>query len=154
MGANAGARLSRERRDLDRLPDLDPSHTYAVVASHGTFDEEALEKVAGLDFAYAGFVTSRKRRDEVFAALGARGVSADRLARVHAPAGLDLGGRLPHEVAVSVMAEIVSLRRSAPAAPSRSTASAGAGAVARPVAASPTRLSVASCCHGESHKAE
>lgn len=143
-------------RDLDLLPDLAPSSTFAVVASHGTFDEEALEKLAGLDVAYAGFVTSRKRRDEVFATLGARGVSAERLARLRAPAGLDLGARLPHEVAVSVMAEIVSVRRSARAGPPRAMASSSPSAPAppRPSAASPARLSVASCCHGESHEPE
>lgn len=143
-------------RDLDLLPDFDPGSTFAVVASHGTFDEEALEKVAALDVAYAGFVTSRKRRDEVYATLATRGVSGERLARIRAPAGLDLGGRLPHEVAVSVMAEIVSVRRSARTASSRSAAIAAASGAPppRPAAGSPGRLSVASCCHGESHKPE
>jgi len=141
--------------ELDRLPDLDPHSTFAVVASHGVFDEQALEKVAGIDAAYVGFVTSRKRRDEVFAALGVRGVSAERLARVRAPAGLDLGARLPQEVAVSVMAEIVSVRRSARSA-SRVPAAGGptAAAAPRPGAAAPGRLSVASCCHGEARKPE
>jgi len=156
-------------RDLDRLPDTDPSSTFAVVASHGIFDEEALEKVAGLNVAYAGFVTSRKRRDEVFAKLAARGVSPEQLARVRAPAGLDLGARQPQEVAVAVMAEIVSVRRSTRDASSRATAAAGASAPAagssraaaatpaagsRATAATPARLAVASCCHGESHKPE
>lgn len=143
-------------RDLDRLGDLDPSSTFAVVASHGTFDEESLEKLATLDVAYAGFVASRKRRDEVFAALSSRGVPSERLAHVRAPAGLDLGARLPHEVAVSVMAEIVSVRRSARSISPRAAAPSVASAPGNPRAAppSPGRLSVASCCHGESHKPE
>jgi xanthine dehydrogenase accessory factor len=144
-------------RDLGKLPELDASSTFGVVASHGIFDDEALEKVASLDLPYTGFVASRQRRDEVFAALRARGVSGDRLARVSAPAGLDLGARLPYEVAVSVMAEIVSVRR-APARggpvpvspPPQARPSNSRGLAIAPQVAAPQ----GSCCHGESSKSD
>src|SRR5262249_26467244 len=45
-------------------------------------------------------------------ALRARGLPEDRLARVRAPAGLDLGASTPEEIAVSILAEIVARRRS------------------------------------------
>ncbi|HEY4016385.1 MAG TPA: XdhC family protein [Polyangiaceae bacterium] len=143
-------------RDLDKLPELDPASTYGVVASHGVFDDDSLEKVVELGLPYMGFVTSRKRRDEVFAALEARGVAADRLARVTAPAGLDLGARLPQEVAVSVMAQIVSVRRAGKGAavavmpPVQAKASPSRSLAAGPPGASPHE----SCCHGPSGKSE
>jgi xanthine dehydrogenase accessory factor len=144
-------------RDLDKLPELDASSTYGVVTSHGVFDDDSLEKLVELDLPYAGFVTSRKRRDEVFAALEGRGVSADRLARVSAPAGLDLGARLPQEVAVSVMAQIVSVRRAGPKGapvPMPAPARAKASAPRNLAVASPGASPHGSCCHGESGKSE
>jgi xanthine dehydrogenase accessory factor len=98
-------------RSLQALPELDPSRTFAVVSSHGVFDEESLEAALKLRLPYTGFVTSRKRREQVFGALSAQGVGADALSRVQAPAGLDLGARQPEEIALSVMAEIVTIRR-------------------------------------------
>jgi xanthine dehydrogenase accessory factor len=102
-------------RTLDGLDatSLDPMSTFAVVSSHGVFDEEALAKVAELDLPYTGLVASRKRRDQVLAALGARGVSAEQLARISSPAGLQLGGRRPEEIALAVMAQIVTVRSAA-----------------------------------------
>jgi xanthine dehydrogenase accessory factor len=102
-------------RDLGRLLVPAPPSTFAVVASHGVFDEESLEKALSWDLAYVGFVTSARRRDQVFAALAARGVPPERLARVVAPAGLELGARQPQEIALAVMAQIVSARRQPPA---------------------------------------
>jgi xanthine dehydrogenase accessory factor len=156
-------------RDLAKLPPLDGASTFAVVSSHGVFDQESLARIVDLDLAYVGFVASRKRKEEVFAALRARGVAEDRLAKVIAPAGLDLGARLPHEIAVSVFAQIVSVRRSA-----RATVAAVAEVAAVPMAVAapagrtapaPRRgLAVASnpapaaapksCCHGEPAKSE
>ncbi len=143
-------------RELDALSALDPSSTFAVVASHGIFDEESLEKAAGLGLPYIGFVTSPRRRDQVFAALRAKGVAAEELERVHAPAGIELGARQPQEIALSVMAEIVSVRRgkadeaakpAAMAAPARRELALQAGA-AHAVAAP-----VESCCHGTGSEA-
>ncbi|HZU81829.1 MAG TPA: XdhC/CoxI family protein [Polyangiaceae bacterium] len=156
-------------RDLDDLPAVDPSSTFAVVASHGVFDEESLDKALSLDLAYTGLVASAKRRDQVFAALRARGVAADRVARVSAPAGLELGARQPQEIALAVMAQIVSVRRAAPSVAEgaiKSLAGSGAprslAASTAPAAHAPERRlavapaaapaaqsvqSVHSCCH-------
>lgn len=86
--------------------------TFVVVATHGTFDEEALEQALRSEAGYVSLVASRKRADAVVEALRARGVPADRLGRLKAPAGLDIGAVTPEEIAVSILAEIVQVARS------------------------------------------
>jgi xanthine dehydrogenase accessory factor len=147
-------------RSLQALPRLDPSRTFAVVASHGVFDEESLEAAVKLGLPYTGFVTSRKRRDQVFGALTANGVSAEALARVQAPAGMNFGARQPEEIALSVMAEIVATRRrpvaAAHPAPAQPVAHAPAPAEAVGVMAAAEAAGelvtlapkAKSCCHG------
>jgi xanthine dehydrogenase accessory factor len=82
-----------------------------VVATHGRFDEDALERALGSDADYVSLVASPTRAAVVREALAARGIPADRLARLKAPAGLDLGAVTPEEIAVSILAEIVARRR-------------------------------------------
>lgn len=78
-----------------------------VVASHGRDEEPSLMAALEADVAYVGLVASRKRGEAVIASLG---LCSSRTARIHSPAGLDIGARTPHEVALSIMSEIVSLR--------------------------------------------
>ncbi|MCW2610737.1 MAG: xanthine dehydrogenase accessory factor [Actinomycetota bacterium] len=87
-------------------------NTAIVVATQGHYDEEALQAALDTDAAYVGLVASRKRTESVFALLRDRGVTAAALARVRAPAGLDLGSLANEEIAVAVLAELVSLRAS------------------------------------------
>ena len=84
--------------------------SYIVVATQGHFDEEALERALTTPAAYVGLVASRKRAESVLGYLRDRGVSDEALARVHAPAGLDLGHLATDEIAVAILAEIVQLR--------------------------------------------
>jgi len=56
---------------------------------------------------YIGVLGAKRRLPERFARLSAAGVTDDQLARLRAPIGLDLGGKAPWEVAVSVIGEIV-----------------------------------------------
>jgi|RhiMetdeSRZDD1v2_1073273.scaffolds.fasta_scaffold722190_1 xanthine dehydrogenase accessory factor len=86
-----------------------------VVASHGRDEEPVLEEALRAGVGYVGLVASRKRSAAVLATLD---VPDDQRSRVHSPAGLDIGARTPLEIAVSVVAELVSVRagRSAPAA--------------------------------------
>ena len=93
--------------DLD--VDVD-ARSYVVVATQGHFDEEALERALATPAAYVGLVASRKRADAVLGYLRDRGMPEESLARVHAPAGLDLGHVGTDEIAVAIMAEIVQLR--------------------------------------------
>lgn len=84
---------------------------FAVVATMGESDEDAIVAALAAHPAYLGVVASRKRFAQLRETLLARGVSADALDRIRSPAGLDLGARLPEEVALSILAEIVQLRR-------------------------------------------
>jgi xanthine dehydrogenase accessory factor len=86
--------------------------SFVVVATHGTFDEEALEQVLRSEAGYVSLVASRKRAGAVIEALRARGVRADLLDRLKAPAGLDIGAVSPEEIAVSILAEIIQVSRS------------------------------------------
>jgi xanthine dehydrogenase accessory factor len=87
-----------------------------VVASHGRDEEEALSTALDVGISYVGLVASRKRGEAVVESLE---VSDDDKARVHTPAGLDIGARTPEEIALSILAEIVASRRPqlAPAPP-------------------------------------
>lgn len=88
--------------------DADPADTAAVVvASHGRDEEDALAGALQAGVPYVGLVASRKRGEAVVAALE---VCGSMKARVHTPAGLDLGARSPGEVALSILAEIVAER--------------------------------------------
>ena len=70
----------------------------------------------GLRPAYLGVVASRTRFGELRESLLGRGISAEPLDHIRNPAGLDIGARQPEEVALSILAEVVQLSRSAAAA--------------------------------------
>lgn len=99
---------------------------FAVVATLGQRDEDATTNALSLECAYVGVVASRKRFAQIAETLVARGVAADAIARVTNPAGLDIGARSPEEIALSILAEIVQVRR---AAADRSGHGAAAAAV-------------------------
>jgi len=104
------------RLPLDQFIGRITPDTYVVVATMGDHDEEALEQIAGAAAGYIGLVASRKRAEAVFASLRSRALTAERLARVRVPAGLDIGAVTPEEIALSIMAEIVQVRRRRPPA--------------------------------------
>jgi xanthine dehydrogenase accessory factor len=95
--------------ELARLP-MSPD-TSVVVATHGTCDEDALERALAGEAGYVSLVASRKRAAAVAESLRRRGVATDRIARLKAPAGLDLGAVTPGEIAVSILAEVIQVRR-------------------------------------------
>jgi xanthine dehydrogenase accessory factor len=91
-----------------------PKEAQVLVATMGDDDVEVLHSVLAREPAYVGVVASRKRFEHVRADLASRGVPEAALARVAAPAGLDIGARTPEEIALSVMAQIVHERRKKP----------------------------------------
>jgi CTP:molybdopterin cytidylyltransferase MocA len=99
------------------LNTLDFSHLeaasgrYVVVASGGKFDEEAVEQAFDANSDYVALVANRRRGQEMRHRLEAKGHATDKLATLHVPAGLDIGAKTPEEIALSIMAEIVSVRR-------------------------------------------
>ena len=86
---------------------------FAVVATMGQWDEEATLAALDLEPAYLGVVASRNRFREVREVLRARGASAASLERIRNPAGLDIGAEAPEEVALSILAEVIQVRRAA-----------------------------------------
>jgi molybdenum cofactor cytidylyltransferase len=111
---------------LDELPEADrvlhvldfsrlgAVERYVVVASRGQFDEEAVEQAVLSGANYTALMASRQRAEEIFRSLESRGLPAEKLATVRAPAGLDINAESPAEIALSIMAEIVAARRRKP----------------------------------------
>jgi xanthine dehydrogenase accessory factor len=92
-----------------------------VVASHGRDEEKALLAALDAEVPYIGLVASAKRGQAVLDDAGLDGAAR---ARIRTPAGLDLGARTAEEVAISILAEIVSVRPSRPVPVAASVAAA------------------------------
>jgi xanthine dehydrogenase accessory factor len=104
--------------------------TSVAVATHDLeTDQAALLAALPSPAGYVGLLGARARLPERLARLRAMGVPESALSRLHAPIGLDIGGKAPFEVAVSVIGEIVALRY-ARASGSASTSSPAAAAAA------------------------
>lgn len=88
--------------------------TFVVVASHGNYDEAALEHVLRAHPRYVGLVASRRRYESVVEYLKEQGLTGDDLAPLKAPAGLDIQAQRADEIALSIMAEIIQRRRTTP----------------------------------------
>jgi xanthine dehydrogenase accessory factor len=115
------------------LARVDPGAVpYVVVASQGTWDEEALQGALARDVAYVGLVASPKRAGAVRAWLRDEAeIPEERIAALRAPAGMDLGAETAEEIAISILAELVQVRRGrAPFVASPGPAAAAAGQLA------------------------
>jgi xanthine dehydrogenase accessory factor len=91
---------------------LAPGRNAAVVlvAHDYKYELPVLRQVLRSPVGYIGLLGSRKRSAAVRDLLAGEGFTADELARVHTPIGLDLGGKRPEEVALSILAEVVAVR--------------------------------------------
>ncbi|WP_299813081.1 XdhC family protein [uncultured Roseibium sp.] len=87
------------------------AETYVVVSTQGRGDLAALEETFKLPARHIGFVGSRRKLETLKAKLKDKGVAPDDLDRVKGPAGLDLGAITPEEIALSILAELLLLRR-------------------------------------------
>ncbi len=103
------SRLLLDDIDYSQLA-VDPDD-YVVVATQHKGDHESLQHVLRAGVGHVALIASGKRSRLVLDSLRGEGFGEGDLARVHAPAGLDLGARTPEEIALSVMSEIVMLRR-------------------------------------------
>jgi len=91
------------------LPEISDS-TAIVIATQGHFDEPAVEAALATDAGYIGLVASAKRAETVLGYLRDRGHPGEQLARVVAPAGIDLGHIAHREIGVSIVADLVKRR--------------------------------------------
>jgi xanthine dehydrogenase accessory factor len=93
------------------LPVNDASARFVVVSTQGRGDEAALLAALSIEADYVAFVGSRRKAEKLKATLAKQGVADATLGKLKAPAGLDLGAITPDEIALSILAEIVALRR-------------------------------------------
>jgi xanthine dehydrogenase accessory factor len=93
-----------------------PGDLALVVAAHARDELHALRRGLEAELPYVGLVASRRRGDGVLGELRGDGVTPELLARVDVPAGLDIGARTPSEIALSILAGVVEVRRRRPAA--------------------------------------
>jgi xanthine dehydrogenase accessory factor len=103
---------------------LDPWTAVAVATHEAEMDHAALAIALPSPAFYVGALGARRRVADRKAALKAAGVSDGDVERLHAPIGLDIGGKAPWEVAIAVLGEITALRYAAdrPGAPGRRAA--------------------------------
>ena len=86
---------------------------YIVIVTRGhQHDELVLELALGTPAKYIGMIGSKTKVKTIFSHLLAKGVSKEKLDSVHSPIGLEIGAQTPEEIAVSILAEIVKIRRS------------------------------------------
>jgi len=87
-------------------------NTYVAILSHDPkFDEPALVGTLNTPAAYIGAIGSRKTNEDRRRRLAEAGMSAEQIARMRAPIGLDIGAATPEEMAISILGEIIALRR-------------------------------------------
>ncbi len=114
--------------NADRFPDADEFHvedpalvvpelningnSYLMIACRGHLeDQRVLTEAIKTSAAYVGMLGSRKKVKTVFANLKAEGISGEALTSIHVPIGLPIATETPEEIAVSIMAEIIDVRR-------------------------------------------
>jgi xanthine dehydrogenase accessory factor len=88
-----------------------PGDLALVAAGHGREELPALKAALEAGLPYVGLVASRRRGQGVLGELRSDGVPAEQLDRIDTPAGFDIGARTPEEIALSILARIVEVRR-------------------------------------------
>jgi xanthine dehydrogenase accessory factor len=92
------------------------AESYAVVVTRGhKGDADALQSVLGRGLRFVGLLGSRPKAVYVLNELVERGVSGELLAEIHVPLGVEIGAETPDEIAVSILAELIAVRRGVPA---------------------------------------
>jgi xanthine dehydrogenase accessory factor len=95
--------------------------TYLVIVTRGHRDDmSVLAWAAKTDARYIGMIGSKRKVLSVYQALEKEGIPAERLERVHAPVGLEIGALTPEEIAISIAAELIVVRRNAKEPPHKS----------------------------------
>ena len=114
--------------NADRFPDADDfyiddpaltvsnldinKNSYLIIACRGHLeDQQVLEQAIKTPAVYIGMIGSKKKTKTVFSNLKASGITQEVLEKVHAPIGIPIATETPEEIAVSIMAEIIDIRR-------------------------------------------
>jgi xanthine dehydrogenase accessory factor len=121
---------------------------WVVVATQGRRDVQALRLALALQARQVSFVASAKKAQVLKDSLVAAGADAQAVAAIVAPAGYPMAASTPEEIALSVLAAVVSSRRGAAVAAAPAETAPAAPALAAPVAALAVPAAVKSCCGG------
>ena len=88
--------------------------SYLVIVTRGHKDDmRVLEWAVGTEARYIGMIGSKRKVISVYQALEKQGIAMEKFASVHAPVGLEIGALTPEEIAVSITAELIAVRRNA-----------------------------------------
>ena len=91
-----------------------PSSAYVTILTRGhQHDLDAMRALAARDLRYLGLIGSRAKVARIYDALIAEGMPGECLDRIHAPVGLEIGAVSPAEIAISILAELIAVRRGA-----------------------------------------
>lgn len=96
-------------RALDGL-EIDEDSSIVIVTRGHQYDRTVLEQSLGSSASYIGMISSHRKRAAIYEALMANGFEKEQLERVHSPIGINIGGETPEEIAVSIVAELISER--------------------------------------------
>ncbi len=95
----------------ENFPKID-IQSYVVISTRNHLSDMAiLEKAMKEDCAYIGMIGSKNKVKKIFSALKEKGIKEKRLESVRAPIGLDIGAEGPEEIAISIAAELIKVRR-------------------------------------------
>ena len=104
---------------VDSIPDwlhraeIGPSAFVVVVTRGHQHDLDAMRALAARDLRYLGLIGSRAKVARIYDGLLREGMPLECVERVHAPIGFDIGAITPAEIAVSILAELIAVRRGA-----------------------------------------
>jgi len=96
---------------LDLTGVATPPPHFVVVATQGKYDEEGLEAALATGAPYIAFIASERKAEKLRGYLKERGYDAARVDAIISPAGIEIGAVTPEEIALSVLAAVVKLRR-------------------------------------------
>jgi xanthine dehydrogenase accessory factor len=89
-----------------------PENSFIVIVTRGHRDDmRVLAWAVNTNARYIGMIGSKRKTISIYRELEAQGIPAEKFERVHAPIGLDIGAITPEEIAVSVVAEMIAVRR-------------------------------------------
>jgi xanthine dehydrogenase accessory factor len=129
-GADGAATVSGEIAAALAAAPVDAA-TYCVIVTRGhRHDARALDAVVGRGARYVGMIGSRRKVKLIFDELRERGVDPAALESVHAPIGLDIGAVLVEEIATSIAAQMIAVRRETAPATVEGPIAAGRAALA------------------------
>ena len=109
----AAVRLPREPDAAARELALEPGDSAVVTTHDHALDQRVVQELLKRELRFTGLIGSFAKQRKFALRLRARGFSDEAIARLRTPVGLSIGAQTPEEIAVSIVAELVAVRRGA-----------------------------------------